>query len=208
MALELYKPDEATRTRGFIALLLALLVGYGVYSMHEFFAFGFWQRDLFSGYPDHRVTKDEHDVFAVASQYQGVTGEKVKEENHLPSEVVTEGQVLHIPGDDPNGGILGAEFPLSPRVLMCLGLTLAAAFGIYTLSNHPRVVDFLIETEKELQNVSWSPRHEVISNSIIVVITVIIVAIYLGSIDYLLALARNEVPWQKLWDSLLGSGGS
>src|SRR5687768_10232217 len=106
MALELYKPEEATRTRGLIAVLLAALLGYGLFSLHEYLgAWDFWKKDLIEQ-------------------------------------------------------ALGAEFPISPRVMLVSVLGIITAVGIYLLTNHPRVVDFLIDTEKEMQNVSWPPKHE------------------------------------------------
>lgn len=151
MALELYKPEEANRMRGLIAVLLAALLGYGLFHLHEFLAgWAFWKDDL-------------------------------------------------------AGGALGAEFPLSPRVILVAVLGVLTAVGIYVLCNHPKVVDFLIETEKEMQNVSWAPRHEVISSSVVVVITVIILACYLGLVDYALVMAKDRVPWDSFWNKVLGS---
>lgn len=151
MALELYKPEEASRTRGLIGVLLAAFMVYGVYSLHEFLAAGFW-------------------------------------------------------ADDLSGGFFGADFPLSPRVLLCIVLGIGLAVGIYTLCNHPKVVDFLIDTEKEMQNVSWPPRHEVVSSSLIVVLAVVVMAVYLGAVDYSLIFIKDNVPWDTLWDKIFGSG--
>ena len=151
MALELYKPDEATRTRGLIALLLAALLAYGLFSLHEYLgAWDFWKKDL-------------------ANES------------------------------------LGAEFPVSPRIIIVSVMGILTAVGIYLLVNHPRVVDFLIETEKEMQNVSWPPRHEVISSSIVVVIAVIVMAAYLGLVDYGLIMAKDKIPWDQVWTKLLGT---
>jgi preprotein translocase SecE subunit len=150
MALELYKPEEATRTRGLIAVLLAVLLGYGLFSLHEYLgAWEYWKQDFLKQGP-------------------------------------------------------GTEFPVSPRVLLVSTLGVITAMGIYLLANHPRVVDFLIETEKEMQNVSWPPKHEVISSSIVVVIAVIVMAAYLGLVDYGLVMAKDKIPWDKVWVSLLG----
>lgn len=150
MALELYKPEEATRTRGLIAVLLAALLGYGLFALHEYLgAWDFWKDDLLQQGP-------------------------------------------------------GTEFPLSPRVVLVAVLGVLTAMGLYLLVNHPRVVDFLIETEKEMQNVSWPPRHEVISSSIVVVIAVIVMASYLGLVDYGLVMAKDKIPWDTVWNSILG----
>lgn len=146
MALELYKPEEATTSRGLMGVLVMAILGYGVFSLYEFLNLEFWRRDL--------------------------TG--------------------------------GAEELLSLRIVVAMLLFVAAGFGSYLLANHPRVVEFLIETEKELGKVSWAPKHEVISSSIVVIVTVVILAIYLGAVDYLLAAFSREIPWRNLWTKLLG----
>ncbi len=151
MALELYKPDEATRSRGGIGILLAALLGYGVFSLYEFLAVGFWQKDMADG-------------------------------------------------------LLGDEFPLSPRVMVCLVLLAVVGFGIYILCNHQRIVDFLIATEQEMEKVSWSPKHEVVSSSIVVVVTVIVLALYLGGVDYLITLFTQKIPWRTILDPIFGGG--
>ncbi|MCW8139176.1 MAG: preprotein translocase subunit SecE [Planctomycetota bacterium] len=151
MALELYKPEEATRTRGLIGVLLAALLGYGLFHLYEFLGgWNYWKDDLV-------------------------------------------------------GGALGPEFPISPRVILIAVMGILTASSIYLLCNHAKVVDFLIDTEKEMQNVSWAPKHEVISSSIVVVITVLIMAAYLGVVDYGLVWAKDQVAWDALWDRVLGS---
>lgn len=149
MALELYKPDEATKPRGGIAFVLAALLLHGISSLYDYLAAGFWQADL-------------------------------------------------------TGGLLGDEFPISPRVVVCVALILGAAFGIYTLCNHKKVVDFLISTEQEMQKVSWPARHEVISSSIVVCVTVLILAAYLGLVDAGLVMFKDKIPWDRFWARIFG----
>lgn len=149
MALELYKPEEATRSRGMLAVLVAGMLGYGVYSLYDFLAIGFWQRDLI-------------------------------------------------------GGALGDEFPLSPRVILSGVLFVALGIATYVLVNHKKVVEFLIATEDEMTKVSWSPRHEVISSSVVVVATTVILGLYLWAVDSLLVFLKNSVPWDVFWNRVLG----
>ena len=146
MALELYKPEEATTSRGLIGVMVMAILGYGVFSLYEFLNMEFWRRDL--------------------------TG--------------------------------GTEELVSLRIVVAVILFAAAGLGSYLLCNHPRVVEFRIDTEKELGKVSWAPKHEVISSSIVVIVTVIVLAIYLGLIDALLAAFTREIPWRNLWSKLLG----
>lgn len=149
MALELYKPEDATRSRGGLAVLIAGLLGYGIYSLYDFLAVGFWQRDLI-------------------------------------------------------GGALGDEFPLSPRVILAGVLFIALGVALYLLINNKKIVDFLIATEDEMTKVSWSPKHEVISSSVVVVATTVILGLYLWAVDTMLVFLKNNVPWEVFWDKVLG----
>ncbi len=141
MALELYKPEEATRSRGGLAAVTGAILLFGIVSLYEWLAIPFWIGDL-------------------------------------------------------AGGWLGDEFPISPRVVLCGVLTLIVALGIYLLANNPKIVEFLIATEKEMQKVSWPPKHEVISSSIAVCVTVVILAIYLGLVDFGLVQFKDNA-WPK-----------
>jgi hypothetical protein len=38
----------------------------------------------------------------------------------------------------------------------------------------------------------------------VVIVTVLLLAVYLGAVDYLLAAFSREIPWRNLWSKLLG----
>jgi preprotein translocase SecE subunit len=61
----------------------------------------------------------------------------------------------------------------------------AAAVGIFCLVNHERFADFLIATESEMKKVSWSSRAELVGATIVVIVTVLIMAIYIFGVDSL-----------------------
>lgn len=149
MALELYKPEEATRWRGGLSACLAAVLLYGIVSLFDFLAVGFWVDDL-------------------------------------------------------AGGVLGDEFPVSPRLLLCGVLTLVVAVAIYLLANNPKIVEFLILTDKEMQKVSWAPKHEVISSSIAVCVTTVILSVYLGVVDFGLVQFKDTV-WPKILGAVFGN---
>jgi preprotein translocase SecE subunit len=50
--------------------------------------------------------------------------------------------------------------------------------------NRPRTADYLIETEYELRKVSWPPRYEYWGASLAVTISVVVMSVFLLSIDY------------------------
>ncbi len=108
------------------------------------------------------------------------------------------------------GRVLGDEFSLEPRFLMALILGVLSAYGLFRMLNHPKVVDFLIETEAELKKVAWASRREVIGSSIVVLITVIILSLYIFGVDWLIIQFRGgegtlfQIDWDAAWDWLLG----
>ena len=57
------------------------------------------------------------------------------------------------------------------------------ALGIFLLLNNPKVVDFLLETEAELKKVSWSTPKQVFSNTVIVIVSVIVLAFFILASD-------------------------
>ncbi|MEZ6188268.1 MAG: preprotein translocase subunit SecE [Planctomycetota bacterium] len=101
-------------------------------------------------------------------------------------------------------GLLGDEFPFSPRVILAGVLFAVLGLGIYLVVNHTKVVDFLIDTEAELHKVSWAPKHEVVSSSIVVIVTTIVIGVYLFFVDYLLNGLRTWVPWDSFWNTVFG----
>jgi len=57
---------------------------------------------------------------------------------------------------------------------------------IYRLLNKPRTVDFLLATEGEMKKVSWSSRRELVGSTLVVIITIVIMAIFLYIVDGLI----------------------
>lgn len=49
------------------------------------------------------------------------------------------------------------------------------------------IISFIKESYEELKKVSWLTKKEMIASSIIVVIFIVIVAIYIGILDFILA---------------------
>ena len=71
---------------------------------------------------------------------------------------------------------------------------IAFIFGglpLYLILFHRQVADLLIETQQEMRKVAWSTRGEVISSSIVVLVTVVLLAMFIYITDrILLALAQ------------------
>jgi preprotein translocase SecE subunit len=96
------------------------------------------------------------------------------------------------------------EFALNPAVALGLALSAGIIVGVMKLVNYPRFVDFLIDTENELKKVSWASRRQVMSESIVVLATVVIVGLFVFTVDQLLILIRTGIQWNDIWNKLLG----
>ena len=104
-----------------------------------------------------------------------------------------------IPGLDK---VFGDEFVVEWRMVVATTVAAALALLIYRFSNWPKAADFLIDTESELKKVAWAPRNEVIGNSIVVCITVIILAVFIFVVDWGLLKIRGY-NWDDIWRQLL-----
>jgi preprotein translocase subunit SecE len=101
-------------------------------------------------------------------------------------------------------GTEGTEFMVTPALVVAVAMAIAILFAVYKLVNYPKFVDFLIETENELKKVSWASRQQVISESIVVVATVLIVGIYVFMVDNILILVKTKIDWNAFWNKILG----
>jgi preprotein translocase subunit SecE len=63
---------------------------------------------------------------------------------------------------------------------------LVAAAGIAFALNYPKFADFLIETEIEMGRVIWPTRKAVLGSSVVVIVTVLVMAALLFGADELL----------------------
>ena len=87
--------------------------------------------------------------------------------------------------------LLGAEMPVNYALVVGLGLLIGTAVGTYLISNHPKVADFLLETEAEMKKVSWPSVNEIWGSSVVVLIVTIIFGVYLLGVDYSLGSLRG-----------------
>jgi preprotein translocase SecE subunit len=78
-----------------------------------------------------------------------------------------------------------ATVELLPLVQYTLLFILAAvaAWLSWRIVNYPAFADFLIATEAELNKVSWTTRKKLVQDTIVVLITVLLVAVYLFAMD-------------------------
>ncbi len=78
---------------------------------------------------------------------------------------------------------------LQPRpAMLSVGLpfllALLCSWIAYRLVNFPRFADFMIAVEAEINKVSWPTRGELIRASLVVLVTILVLAIVLFLFDY------------------------
>jgi preprotein translocase SecE subunit len=62
-------------------------------------------------------------------------------------------------------------------------VTLASLWLAYRIVNLPGFADFLIATEAEMNKVSWTTRHRLIQDTIVVLVTVVLLTTFLFVVD-------------------------
>jgi len=80
----------------------------------------------------------------------------------------------------------------APAVLFAV---LAGVTAYYM--NRPKAGDFLIATESEMKKVSWSNKAELVGSTIVVIVTVLLLALFIYVADnvIIVALARGLDLW-------------
>ena len=85
-------------------------------------------------------------------------------------------------------------FSASGQVLLAALALVPFCFAGVWLYNHQRLSDFLIETESELRTkVTWPTRKDAFNNSIVVVITSVIMGLWIFLCDYVFAMLSQGI---------------
>jgi preprotein translocase SecE subunit len=119
----------------------------------------------------------------------------VRDEIAAADDVPDRGVPLLVPHRDllaPATGTLEfASIPLLPAVQFTLPLVLLAAsiWLAWRVVNLPVFADFLIATEAEMNKVSWTTQKRLVQDTIVVLVTVVLLAGFLFSMD---------VMWKKV----------
>jgi preprotein translocase SecE subunit len=71
------------------------------------------------------------------------------------------------------------------RYTLPLLLVLASLWLAYRVVNYPVFADFLIATEAELNKVSWTTRKRLVQDTVVVLVTVILMTVFLFVVDIL-----------------------
>ena len=76
-----------------------------------------------------------------------------------------------------------SDFGLWVGTFIPVGLFAVLAILIFWLVNNHRVADFMIAAESEMKKVSWSSRQQIVDNTKVVIVVVVLMAIILGVTD-------------------------
>jgi preprotein translocase SecE subunit len=89
----------------------------------------------------------------------------------------------------------GATWVILPdlRFTVPILLTLGALWIGYRVVNYPAFADFLIATEAELNKVSWTTRKRLVQDTIVVLVTVILLTVFLFLVDQLWARVLTRI---------------
>lgn len=60
-------------------------------------------------------------------------------------------------------------------------------------SSGKRVVEFLIETQGELQKVSWPTKYELVGSTAVVIISVVVIGIFVLGVDWFVSLIMEYI---------------
>jgi len=86
-------------------------------------------------------------------------------------------------------GHLPEDFAYRTYVMYAAPALLVAGFALLAAKylNHPKLADFLIATESEMKKVSWSSKAEVLGSTMVVIVTVILLAAFIFVVDYVVS---------------------
>ncbi|MGC1273575.1 MAG: preprotein translocase subunit SecE [Planctomycetaceae bacterium] len=71
------------------------------------------------------------------------------------------------------------------RVGIPTALAIAGAWFAYRVVNYPKFADFLVSVEAEMAKVSWPGRDELYRATVVVIVTMLLLAAVLFAFDYL-----------------------
>ncbi len=102
--------------------------------------------------------------------------------------------------------ILSGSERLSPTLKTWLQAGIPALFFLFLawlllkLVNSPRCADFMIATEGEMKKVSWSSRKEIISSTVVVIVTVAVMSLLLMGVDVGFSWLFHKIGVLKVFD--------
>ncbi len=107
------------------------------------------------------------------------------------------GSLLELPWGRYWSVALGGELQLpvlfAPNVALPVLIGLGSIWAAYRLVNYPRFADFLIATEGEMNKVSWSSRHKLMQDTVVVLTFLALLTVLLYTMDLI---ASTILSWE------------
>ncbi|MBV9122187.1 MAG: preprotein translocase subunit SecE [Planctomycetes bacterium] len=79
------------------------------------------------------------------------------------------------------------------KITLILLLAFASLWISYRVVSFPVFADFLIATEAEMNKVSWTPRRRLINDTVVVLVTVLLLTVFLFGVDQLWAFVLTKI---------------
>lgn len=180
-----YKRSQGQRVRRGTILGILVLVGCGIYTMlaHRTLETGSQSWDL-------RIPFTGRVVVESAGGVAGLTAGDVLDQftfRDLTRETGLANVQYKVVYQPPLTLLPGVKYTL-PLLLAAAALWLA-----YRIVNFPVFADFLIATEAELNKVSWTTRRRLVQDTIVVLVTVVLLTVFLFFVDQLWAFILTRV---------------
>jgi preprotein translocase subunit SecE len=89
--------------------------------------------------------------------------------------------------------IENAQVELWVKTMVPVGVFVGLGVLIFWLLNRPSVANFMIDAEGEMKKVSWSSRKEIVVSTVVVIGVVVILSIFLGTVDLVFSMFFTDV---------------
>lgn len=180
--LSIYKRNQGQVTRSVTAIALAVIAAASCYYIHQRLT------DYVAASKEREMAVSDVDKsYVLVKEYYD--GQTMLFPAGTPLTDDVKKKILDLdqtPGTAPKVVVrLSNPFAYALHVQFGVPIVLfaAAAFGIFSLVNNERFADFLIATESEMKKVSWSSRAELIGSTVVVIVTVFILAAFIFGVD-------------------------
>ncbi len=184
--LSIYKRNQGQITRSMTAVVLAVFVAALCYFVNQKLVV-----HVPAGGQQYEFVKDVNESWAISKAWPDPKNPEYAVGTVVTEEVKEKMRQTVKRGEQEPKWYFKAAQPFAYAIHIQLGvpvlLLVIGGVGIFRLVNGPKFADFLIATESEMKKVSWSSRAELIGSTVVVIVTVLILAAYIFGIDSMIA---------------------
>ncbi len=180
--LSIYKRNQGQITRSVTAVVLAVFVAALCYFVNQKLVV-----HVPAGGEQYEFVNDVNESWAISRPWPDKQSPEYAAGTVVTDEVKERMRQTVSRGEPKPKWYFKAARPFAYAIHIQLGvpvlLLVVGAAGIFRLVNGPKFADFLIATESEMKKVHWSSRAELIGSTIVVIVTVLILAAYIFGVD-------------------------